>query len=242
MTCARAIALGGVAGLLLAGCGGSTSTVGTGRRAPGSTSPVSSATPATTTRAVGPRHHRRHRRPAPDPGRLAQTHQLPSSRTHAFHAEMQTLWRAILGNRPGAADAAFFPESAYDQVKSIGDPGADWRYRLRADYRLDISAAHGLLGAPPPSTHLIGVSVPAAYAHWINPGVCENGVGYYEVPNSRMVYRERGAVRSFGIASMISWRGRWYVIHLGYVGKLSIGGRVDAPSLGAGISAPADIC
>ncbi len=155
---------------------------------------------------------------------------------------MQTLWRAILGNRPGTADAAFFPESAYDQVKSIGDPEADWRYRLLADYRLDISAAHGLLAASASSTHLIGVSVPAAYAHWISPGVCENRVGYYEVPNSRMVYRERGTMRSFGIASMISWRGRWYVIHLGYVGKLSIGGRVDAPSLGAGISAPADTC
>jgi hypothetical protein len=155
---------------------------------------------------------------------------------------MRTLWTAILADRPGQADPAFFPESAYDQVKSIGDPAADWRYRLLADYRLDIAAAHRLLGTPPASTHLVGVSVPAGYAHWISPGACENRVGYYEVPNSRMLYRERGTVRSFGIASMIAWRGRWYVIHLGYVGRLSIGGRVDAPSLGAGTSAPADTC
>jgi hypothetical protein len=57
-----------------------------------------------------------------------------------------------------------------------------------------------------------------------------------------MVYRDHGVVRSFGIASMISWRGRWYVIHLGYEGKLSIGGRVDDPSLGPGVSAASEAC
>jgi hypothetical protein len=155
---------------------------------------------------------------------------------------MQTLWTAILTDRARRGDTAFFPQAAYAQLKSIGDPAADWRYRLLADYRLDISAAHGLLGAPVASTHLVGVSVPTSFVHWVTPGVCENRVGYYEVPNARMVYRERGALRSFGIASMISWRGRWYVVHLGYVGKLSIGGRVDDPSAGVGTSAASDIC
>lgn len=155
---------------------------------------------------------------------------------------MQDLWAAVLTDHSADGRAAFFPETAYAQVKSIGDADADWKYRLYADYRLDIDAAHALLGPAPASTHLIGVSVAAQYAHWVSPGACLNRVGYYEVPNSRMVYREDGQVRSFGIASMITWRGRWYVIHLGYVGKLSIGGRIDDPSTGPGVSVPSSTC
>ncbi len=155
---------------------------------------------------------------------------------------MRDLWRAVLTDQTGEGRSAFFPEAAYAQVKSIGDAAADWEGRLFADYRLDIEAAHQLLGTAAPSTHLIGVTVPAAYAHWVGPAACLNRVGYYEVPNSRVVYRENGEVRSFGIASMISWRGRWYVIHLGYVGKLSIGGRVDDPTTGPGVSVPTSTC
>jgi hypothetical protein len=155
---------------------------------------------------------------------------------------MQDLWTAVLSDRTAAGHPAFFPETAYAQLKAIGDAAADWQYRLYADYRLDIEAAHALLSAPYGSTHLIGVSVPGQYAHWVDPGVCENRVGYWEVPSARIVYREHGVVRSFGIASMISWRGHWYVIHLGYEGRLSIGGKVDAPSVGVGVSAPSSAC
>ena len=155
---------------------------------------------------------------------------------------MRGLWNAVLSGQAQPGLSAFFPEAAYEQVKSIGDPDADWRYRLLADYRLDIAAAHALVTGPRSAARLISVSVPPGYAHWVSPGVCENQIGYYEVANARMVYRDQGVVRSFGIASMISWRGRWYVIHLGYVGKLSIGGRVDDPSTGVGVSAPSDTC
>lgn len=155
---------------------------------------------------------------------------------------MQDLWRAILTDQTQKGRPAFFPETAYAQVKSIGDAASDWEDRLFADFRLDIEAAHQLLGAAAPSIELIGVTVPTAYAHWVGPDGCLNRVGYYEVPNSRVVYRENKGVRSFGIASMISWRGRWYVIHLGYIGKLSIGGRVDDPTTGPGVSVPSSTC
>ena len=88
---------------------------------------------------------------------------------------------------------------------------------------------------------LVRVDVPASFAHWVAPGACYNRVGYYEVPNARVVYRDAGTVRSFGIASMISWRGVWYVVHLGAVSGDS-GGMVDAPSAGAGVSAPSLTC
>ncbi|HEX8976624.1 MAG TPA: hypothetical protein VF781_08930 [Solirubrobacteraceae bacterium] len=243
MTRSRAIALSGLACLALAGCGASASSgqASSARPRP----PTVAGAPPTTTSTVAnaARVLRRHRRrPAPDPGLKPQTDQLPSSQTRAFRGEMRALWTAVLTDHAAAGVPAFFPVTAYTQLKSIGDAAADWRYRLLADYELDIAAAHALLGTPPAGTELVGVTVPEAYAHWVTPGVCENQVGYYEVPNARMVYREGGVVRSFGIASMISWRGRWYVIHLGYVGRLSVGGRVDAPSVGPGSSAPLYTC
>ena len=75
------------------------------------------------------------------------------------------------------------------------------------------------------------------------PGACYNRVGYYEVPNSRLVYREGDdEERSFGIASMISWRGVWYVVHLGAVTRRVTEGVVDDPSEGVGESAPSSTC
>ena len=67
-------------------------------------------------------------------------------------------------------------------------------------------------------------------------------MGYYEVPNARVVYSENGASRSFGIASMISWRGEWYVVHLGAVLRSSEAGAVDEPAVGPGSSAYSSTC
>jgi len=154
---------------------------------------------------------------------------------------MDALWRGIRTNSLSAALSAFFPEEAYAQVKAINDPQADWRDRLVATFRLDIGAAHGLLSAGGSRAQLLRVDVPAAYAHWVPPGACLNRIGYYEVPNARIVYRDGRTVRSFGIASMISWRGVWYVVHLGAVSG-DAGGTVDAPSSGSGTSAPSLTC
>jgi hypothetical protein len=162
--------------------------------------------------------------------------QRPSATTQGFHAEMAALWRAIRSGSDHSALHAFFPEAAYVQVKAIPDPHADYRDRLIADYKLDIAAAHVLVG---PGATLVGVEVPDAYVHWVPPGTCYNRVGYYEVPNSRLVYRSRGDLSSFGIASMISWRGVWYVVHLGGVTRSGI---VDDPSSGPGTPAPASTC
>lgn len=155
---------------------------------------------------------------------------------------MAALWRGIRAGRVGPALSAFFPESAYLQVKAIADAAADWRTRLVGGYAADISAAHALLGGGVTGARLIGVNVPAGYAHWVTPNTCYNRVGYWEVPNSRVVYREAGQVRSFGIASLISWRGVWYVVHLGAVLRSGAGGTVDNPSTGAGYSAPSSTC
>ena len=51
------------------------------------------------------------------------------------------------------------------------------------------------------------VKVDSRYGHWIEPGVCDNRIGYFEMPGARIVYRLKGSIHSLGIASMISWRG-----------------------------------
>jgi hypothetical protein len=159
-----------------------------------------------------------------------------------FHSEMVALWRGIVSDRVGPALPAFFPEAAYVQVKAIADPEADWHARLVGGYAADIAAAHALLGSAAGAARLLRVVVPASYAHWVGPGVCYNRVGYWETPNSRLVYREAGQIRSFGIASMISWRGVWYVVHLGAVERSGAAGVVDDPSAGTGYPAPSSTC
>jgi hypothetical protein len=155
---------------------------------------------------------------------------------------MSALWRAIRHGTVGPGLGAFFPERAYAQVKAIADPQSDYSDRLIVDYSLDIAAAHALLGARAPSARLVGVHVPQGYAHWVTPGACYNRIGYYEVPNARLVYRAGDDEGSFGIASMISWRGVWYVVHLGAVTREGAGGVVDDPSEGVGESVPSSTC
>jgi hypothetical protein len=181
-------------------------------------------------------------RSRPSPGSLPQTHAYPSGISAEFRSLMASLWTGIVRNSVSPALAAFFPQGAYVQLKAIYSAGSDWTNRLVHDYRLDISAAHRLLGGNAASARLVRVDVPSSYGHWIAPGVCYNSVGYYEMPNARVVYRENGLLRSFGIASLISWRGVWYVVHLGTILRSTDTGTVDEPSSGSGSSAYSGTC
>lgn len=173
-----------------------------------------------------------------DPGALPQTTALPSAGTVRFRARMAALWRGIVDDSPAAARPAFFPRLAYRQVKQIADADADYGDRLLANYAADIHAAHVLLGRTAASARLVGVRVPKQWT-WIPPGYCYNRVGYWHAPGARLVYREGGRVRSFGIFSLISWRGEWYVVHLAVYDRP---GTVDDPSAGAGVFGPPGGC
>jgi hypothetical protein len=177
-----------------------------------------------------------------DPGALPQTDELPAADTPQFSAEMDALWQGVVSDSVQAAMPSFFPERAYVQVKAIADPEADFQSRLVGEFGLDLGAAHALLGVSPSSASLVTVDVPSQFAHWVPPGTCANRFGYFEVPNSRVVYSENGQTRSFGIASLISWRGVWYVVHLGAVVRSTQGGVVDDPEPGPGASAPSSTC
>jgi hypothetical protein len=175
-------------------------------------------------------------------GSLPQTGDLPTSDSPQFQSEMAALWAAVTQNSPTEAQSAFFPEAAYLQLKTLPSDSSDYQYRLLYDYSLDIVAANGLLGPDAATATLVSVNVPGQYAHWVPPGVCSNQIGYFEVANSRLVYDEDGVTHSIGIASLISWRGEWYVVHLGAIVRPSDSGVVLDPETGAGDSPPSSTC
>lgn len=148
-----------------------------------------------------------------DPGSLPQTHVLPSSDDPQFLARMGTLCQAIGTGDPSGAQGAFFPLGAYSQVKGISDPVHDYQTRLIPDYDQDIVTDHGYVASTPESASLASVDVPDA-AEWILPGVEYNKGSYYRVYGTVLACNVGGQVHTFDIASLISWRGEWYVVHL----------------------------
>jgi hypothetical protein len=209
--------------------GGSTTTATTTTTAPRTTTTTTTSTvPVTATTSAA--------------GALPQTGSFPSVSSAQFQSSMTDLFGAVAHDTPPSAAGAFFPEAAYVQLKSISDASSDYQDRLMAEYDQDIAAATAELGPDAASATFVSVQVPQQYAHWVSPGVCENSVGYFEVANPRMVYSLGGVTRSFGIASLISWRGEWYVIHLGAILRPGSGGVVLDPQTGPGTSPPSTTC
>jgi hypothetical protein len=240
-----------IAAALLTGCGSSSIPVNATKTEPSSSPPAARVTSAPPSRPTGPPTAPSSRPagppaepPAAEPvapgaGALPQTRALPSTGSAAFRAAMQDLWLAVTTGKPSLALPAFFPLTAYQQVKAIDDPAADWRGRLWYDFTLDVAAAHHLVD---PDARLVRVIVPMSDAAWVDPGVCANSLGYWHVPGARVVYRQHGQERSLGIASLISWRGVWYVVHFGAVLRSVVTGIVDQPAVGPGVPGPAGGC
>jgi len=178
-----------------------------------------------------------------DPGTQPQTQDEPSLGA-PLTRQMTTLFSAITSNTQAQAMTVFFPESAYLQMKTgvLPNPAADYQSRLVAFYDLDLTAYHQHLGDAPTSARLTAVLANPDDAQWIAPGTCENTVGYWHLPGVRLVYLSGGATYSFRVASLISWRGTWYVVHLGPNPRPSNIGTVDDPQSGPGAPGPAGGC
>jgi hypothetical protein len=174
--------------------------------APRTTTSTSTSTPATTTTA------------APvDPGTLPQTDERPSASGATFTAGVQGLWQAVQQDRPELGMPFFFPKSAYLQVKAIADPATDYEQRLVADYVQDLHSLHAQLGAGAAGAQLTGIDVPDGDAVWVQPGEESNRLPYWRVYGTTLRYTEDGQEGSFPVTSLISWRGEWYVVHLGEI-------------------------
>ena len=153
---------------------------------------------------------------------------------------MADLWLAVTTGNPRFARPGFFPLAAYEQVKAepLSPPLTG---------RTGSGTTSFSMSAPPtacwaPAPPWTGLSCPRPYAAWVYPGACHNTIGYWHVPGARVVYRAHGKERSFGIASLISWRAVWYVVHLGAVKRTVVTGIVDQPAACLGVPGPPGGC
>ena len=145
-----------------------------------------------------------------DAGALPQTRDMPEGRGPAFEARARALVDAIAKDDPEIAMKFFFPVAAYQQVKDIQNPAADWRSRLVTNYVRDIHALHSQIGN---GARFAGAEIDERI-RWVEPGGEYNKVGYFRVYGARIRYVQGSSERSFPVSSMISWRGDWYVVHL----------------------------
>jgi len=154
---------------------------------------------------------------ATDPSLLPQTHDHPLPSGAALDARVAALWAGVMADDPEKAMPFFFPLGAYQQVKDVSDPASDWKRRLVAAYGRDVHSLHARLGADVARATFAGLEVPDAHARWLDPGEEYNKLGYFRVFGSRLRYTVDGEARSFEVKSLISWRGEWYVVHLGAI-------------------------
>jgi hypothetical protein len=151
----------------------------------------------------------------PDGKPLPQTEDRPSVESPAFRRRMQLLWDAIIANDSKIAERAFFPVEAYEQVKDIKNPAADWRSRLLRHFARDVRDYHERLGADPKACRFEGVEIDEGRVQWMKPGREGNRVGYFRITRSRIRYTDpKGRPRTLELTSLISWRGEWFVVHL----------------------------
>ncbi len=150
-----------------------------------------------------------------DVGTLAQTDAKPTGASSQFVADARLLWQAIVSDDPDAALDFFFPRTAYRQVKAISNPDGDYDGRLLGAFRSDVHRLHGELGADATRATFQGLDVPESAAQWIEPGVEYNKGSYWRVFGSTLRYEVDGLEHTLPVVSLISWRGEWYVVHLG---------------------------
>jgi hypothetical protein len=149
-----------------------------------------------------------------DSPRLPQTRERPLASSVAFKREAAALWEAIVRDEPALAMPFFFPLDAYEQVKDVGDPAADWKRRLVGAYERDVHNLHARLGEGSATARFVALEVPEGQARWVDPGEEMNKLGYFRVFGSKLRYEVDGNPAAFDIKSLISWRGEWYVVHL----------------------------
>jgi len=238
----RLRAIGAVASMALAGlaggCGATHAGTASVPRAPGNRSVADSRTVPTTTLSSPTTSA-----PSIDPGRLSQTAAEPDFGA-GLDAQMQTLWAALVTGSTSLGRRVFFPEAAYVRMKTrvLPNPAGDYTWRLIAFLNLDIAAYHDALGRAAAAPKLVAVETNPSLAAWIPPGACENTIGYWHLPGTRLAYVSGGRAYSFGVASLISWRGVWYVVHLGPNPRPANVGTVDDPQAGRGVPGPGGGC
>ena len=149
-----------------------------------------------------------------DPGSLPQEKILPGDSDPLFLSHMQDVWQAIVTGNTSDAFPAFFPMTAYEQIKALPNTAADYTDRLIPDFEQQLYSLHTSLGSNASVAQYVSTVVPSQYAVWVLPGVEANSGSYYRVYGTRMYYRVNGVTQYFTFLSLISWRGEWYIVHV----------------------------
>lgn len=126
---------------------------------------------------------------------------------------MAFLWAAIVNDTPTWRCPPCIPLGAYQHVKDVADPTADWKNRLMAAFRRDIHALHRVLGDGPSDAKLVSLDLPDARALGRARRRDEQNRLLPRV-RSKLRYESGGAEHAFEVQSMILWRGPWCVVHL----------------------------
>jgi len=149
-----------------------------------------------------------------DDGTLAQTEARPDPADPLTIARARALFDAFVADEPARGQVFFFPLDAYKQVKDSSNPESDWRGRLIAAYARDL---HEIRRARPhlKDARFVGLEIPEGGPRWIKPGEEYNKIGYFRVFKSNLVYETAaGETKRIELKSLISWRGRFYLVHL----------------------------
>jgi hypothetical protein len=151
-----------------------------------------------------------------NPATLPQTQEKPTANDAAFRQRMDALASAIIADDHALALSSFFPVEAYQQVKKNTDPAGDWNNRLIAAFKVDTHEAHAKLGTSAATATYLGLDVPDA-AVWVKPGQEYNLIGYWRVYGTKLRFDVGGTIKTIPVNSLISWRGQWFVVHLGAI-------------------------
>ena len=147
-------------------------------------------------------------------GAEPQTDARPDPADPLTTARAKAFFDAIVADAPAGGEVFFFPLAAYRQVKDSSNPEADWKGRLLAAYGRDL---HEIRRARPSlqGARFLGLEIPEAAVRWVKPGEEYNKLGYFRVFGSQLAYETAsGERRTIPLKSLISWRGRFYLVHL----------------------------
>ena len=146
---------------------------------------------------------------------LPQTDEKPTTESDWFKQQGALLFDAIVKDDASLAEAFFFPVVAYQQVKDIKNPEADWNWRLMGAFKRDVHKYHRALGLARKQARFVEIRVTESAVKWMKPGAEGNRIGYHRVLRSVLVCEDANQKkRELSVVSMISWRGNWYVVHL----------------------------
>jgi len=123
----------------------------------------------------------------------------------------ELLFHAIVHDDPERAREVFFPEEPFLRIKDMAHPERYYA-RLRARFDKDIHALHASLGDLSDARfERLELTRRGGY---VLPGEEGNKLPYWAARHAFLHYHVHGVAKKLEVRVLITWEGRWYVIHL----------------------------